>query len=179
MKKNLFTGILTVLFALAVLPASSQTTKNTNKPNIKINVKIKRDNNGNIISYDSSYVMTWSSNGQKNPKQIDSILQNLNLDFGFSGLDNKSDSLLNNFGLNQNINPFDFAQMMMPPQTINDSLFASMPDDKNFFKQAEKMQQMMLEQMQKMQQMYSNHNSHKKNYYYHNKPKMKIQGTAL
>ena len=57
--------------------------KNTkeNKPNVNITVNKKTDKDGNITQYDSTYSYSWSGNSQ-NPKEMDSIFQNFDKQFG-------------------------------------------------------------------------------------------------
>lgn len=50
-----------MLFSLSV-KAQKHTLQN--EPNVKINVQVQKDANGNIVGYDSTYVETWSSEGQ-------------------------------------------------------------------------------------------------------------------
>jgi len=52
----------------------AQKKEPVNKPDVQINVKKETDKNGNIISYDSTYISTWSSDGNNNPSENDSIL---------------------------------------------------------------------------------------------------------
>ena len=51
----------------------------SNQPNIKTQVNIQKDDKGNIISYDSTYVETWSSDGSD--VDIDAIMRSLDKDF--------------------------------------------------------------------------------------------------
>ena len=44
-------------------------------PDIHINVHVDRDDQGNIVRYDSSYSYSWSSKGDSIPDIIDSLLQ--------------------------------------------------------------------------------------------------------
>jgi|GEM_PF-6219848 len=74
----IFFSLCTILFFSLQGKAQEDTLKN--KPNIKINVHTQRDANGNIVGYDSSYVETWSSDGQN--FNIDSLYKSHLKTFG-------------------------------------------------------------------------------------------------
>lgn len=85
-----------------------------NKPNVKVNVHIQRDANGNIIRYDSSYVETWSSEGQdfkssSHFKTYCDTRSNKNMFFNFPFFDSPYDSIFDNpFSFPDFDNPFSF-----------------------------------------------------------------------
>lgn len=115
-------------------PGQAQTDSLSNKPNIKINVNVQRDGNGNVIGYDSSYVETWSSDGRN--VNADSLMQLFNKrfqDFGLSGSDIPGFSD-NSF--------FNDSTMTVPFPD-----FFSVPD----FPDMEKMNKEMMEEMKRMQ----------------------------
>ena len=74
-----FVGLGTNIFAQTI-------NNNNNQPKVDIKVKIKRDSNGNIISYDSTYTKTFVSSNLKE-SDIDSLMAYFNNElksFGFS-----------------------------------------------------------------------------------------------
>ena len=105
------------------------------KPDIRINVNVQRDKNGNIVGYDSSYVETWSSDGRN--VDADSLIQSFNNRFKSFGFD-------------------DFGDFDMPGFSdkffFNDSTI-SFPDFFSFpgFPDMEKMNREMMEEMKRMQ----------------------------
>ncbi len=120
MKKILFIlGMLLSVYGLA------------QKPQIRYRVNVERDSNGNIIRYDSTYVMTWSSNGQ-NPVDIDSLMQSMGIQIiPFEGDFYGNDTTLNGF---------------MPDDYMNRM--------NEMMQQMEEMHRRMIEEMEQMQKMY-------------------------
>ena len=131
MKKNMFfLGLFFVIFSINKLNAQDITYE----PNRKSEVHIQKDENGNIISYDSTYVETWSSDGSD--IDIDEFMSSFGQDFA-------------NFGFND---PFFNSQNNL----LNDtSSFFS--DDFLAFPDIDEMQKQMIEQMQEMQRMFENY----------------------
>lgn len=108
------------------------------KPQIRYKVNVDRDSNGNIIRYDSTYVMTWSSNGQ-NPVDIDSLMQSMGIQIvPFGGEFDGNDTTKNGFEIQHSGN--------MP-----DDYFGKMNE---MMQQMEEMHRQMLEEIKKMQKMY-------------------------
>jgi hypothetical protein len=64
--------VLGCFLVMTIQHAGAQNKAAINKPNVHISVKKKTDKNGNIISYDSTYISTWSSN-TNNGVENDSI----------------------------------------------------------------------------------------------------------
>ena len=116
-------------------PGHAQTDSLTNKPNIKINVNVQRDENGNIVGYDSSYVETWSSDGRN--IDADSLIQSFNNRFKSFGFDDFGDFDIPGFS---------------DKSFFNDSTI-SFPDFFSFpgFPDMEKMNREMMEEMKRMQ----------------------------
>ncbi len=64
------------LLVFLLFPALHAQQPDTLKgPDIHINVQTERDDQGNIIRYDSAYSYSWSSTGDSIPFNIDSLLQ--------------------------------------------------------------------------------------------------------
>ncbi len=118
-------------------PGQAQTDSLKNQPNVKINVNVQRDENGNVIGYDSSYVETWSSDGRD--IDADSLMQSFNQ--RFENFDDFGD--------------FDFRahkfsdNSFFPDSITNDPFkgFFSFPD-------MEKIQQEIMNEMRQMQKMF-------------------------
>ncbi len=86
-KLQLLIMILSIIFTTNIFAQSNNKTK-TNKPKVDIKVKIKRDENGNIIAYDSTYTETYSSSNVKNIN-VDSLMAEFNRKFeNISGFNN-------------------------------------------------------------------------------------------
>ena len=112
------------------------------QPQIRYRVNVERDSNGNIIRYDSTYVMTWSSNGQ-NPVDIDSLMQAMGIELvpfegEFYGNDTTQNGYMPGFGMQ----PFGY----MPDEYFNRM--------NEMMQQMEEMHRRMLEEMEQMQKMY-------------------------
>lgn len=112
------------------------------KPQIRYRVNVERDSNGNIIRYDSTYVMTWSSNGQ-NPVDIDSLMQSMGIQIipfegDFYGNDTTQNGYMPGFGMQ----PFGY----MPDDYLNEM--------NKMMQQMEEMHRRMIEEMEQMQKMY-------------------------
>ncbi len=112
------------------------------EPQIRYKVNVERDSNGNIIRYDSTYVMTWSSNGQ-NPVDIDSLMQSMGIQiipFGgeFDGSDTTQNGFMPGFG-------------MQPWGNMQEDYQNRMNE---MMKQMEEMHRQMLEEIERMQKMY-------------------------
>ncbi len=98
-----------VLFGSNILLAQNN---NQIKPKVDIKVTKKTDENGNIISYDSTYVKTWSS-------------ANISTE--------KLDSLLSEFNIKDE-------QFLMPKSNFfNDDYFSAIPDFKQIEEMLKKM----------------------------------------
>ncbi len=118
---------------LLLLVAGKISGQNANEPNVRINVNVERDENGNIIRYDSTYIETWSSSDDI-PIDIDSLFSS----FGFNAIPFGADI---------------FGNPMMPYQdTIWGNFFEPIPMPKTP-SDIEKIQRAMEEQMKQMQQM--------------------------
>ena len=118
------------------------------KPQIRYKVNVERDSNGNIIRYDSTYVMTWSSNGQ-NPVDIDSLMQSMGIAImplgeQLNGKDTTQSNILQGFGMQEGAN--------MPNDYINSM--------NQMMKQMEEMHKQMLKEIEKMQNMYGTNPQH-------------------
>jgi len=53
--------ILILICFLSITKTFAQNEEHTKQPDINIKVNIKKDKNGNIVSYDSTVVITWQS----------------------------------------------------------------------------------------------------------------------
>ena len=73
--------LLVVLFSANIIYAQNS---NQTEPKIDIKVTKKTDENGNIISYDSTYVKTWTSSNVSQT-EIDSLMQEFSSRFGNLG----------------------------------------------------------------------------------------------
>ncbi|HIE15539.1 MAG TPA: hypothetical protein EYP69_01300 [Bacteroidales bacterium] len=83
-------GYFLVWFLVITNVVLAQTDTANGKPNVTIKVDVQRDANGNIISYDSTYVKTWSFNGQDiiNDSLIRSLFSSFEHDLtGFGSFD--------------------------------------------------------------------------------------------
>ncbi len=119
-----------------VNPGQAQIDSLTNKPNIKINVNVQRDENGNIVGYDSSYVETWSSDGGN--INVDSLMQSFNNRFKAFGFDDFGDIDIPGFS---DKSFFNDSIMTVPFPD-----FFSFPD----FPDMEKMNKEIMEEMKRM-----------------------------
>jgi len=70
--------LLVVLFSANIIYA-----QNNNQSNPKVDIKVtkKTDKNGNIVSYDSTYVKTWTSSNVSSV-EMDSLMREFNSQFG-------------------------------------------------------------------------------------------------
>ena len=133
MKKNVyFLGLFFIIFSINKLNAQNITYE----PNVKSEVHIQKDENGNIISYDSTYVETWSSDGSD--IDIDEFMNSFGQDFANFGFD---DPFFNS--------PND---LFNDTTSFNSNDFFAIPD-------IDEMQKQMIEQMQEIQKMFDNHTS--------------------
>lgn len=75
-----------IILLLIVLFSTNIQAQNNNQTEPKVDIKVtkKTDENGNLISYDSTYVKTWS-NSNISGFEMDSIMQNFNNQFGDFG----------------------------------------------------------------------------------------------
>lgn len=137
--KHIFIFVSLSVSLLFSFSGKAQEDTLQNKPNIKINVHVQRDANGNVVGYDSSYVETWSSDGQTN-YNIDSILNSHFKTFNDMGLnhdmffDFSKDSIFQNmfkdFGMINNDNFFNLFSMpdfYFPEDSVFGKMF-SFPD---------------------------------------------------
>jgi len=85
------------LFFTNTVFAQKTIQNKNNQPKIKIDAKVQKDENGNIISYDSTYVKTWSSNGENIP--VDSLMKEFNQKFTDLGFNFSNDFFSDDFGL--------------------------------------------------------------------------------
>jgi len=69
------------IFSFAIITNAQTIQKQKNQPDIRIDVNVQRDDNGNIIGYDSTYVETWSSDGTN--VNTDSLMRMLRSNFIF------------------------------------------------------------------------------------------------
>ena len=81
MKTRCIILLLIVLFSTNIIIAQ---TNNQTEPKVDIKVTKKTDENGNIISYDSTYVKTWT-NQNVSAAEMDSIMREFNTQFGDFG----------------------------------------------------------------------------------------------
>ena len=179
MKAKILTPVLTLLFVLSILPACSQTVDKKNQPNVKINVRVQKDDKGNIISYDSSYVMTWSSDSSS-PEQVDSILRNYGIHYGFGTSPMDIDSIFREFSFG--MSPFGFHDMM--PGFSNDSELYSIHSPEAIIREMERMHKQMLEEMKQFEQSFPDEtvpfdNNNQGNGQNKQKQKIKIEGTSI
>lgn len=91
MHKNV--SVITVVLILTTVLSFGQ---KKNQPDIQIDVKKELDENGNMKSYDSTYSFSWSGEGV----DLDSVLREMNKNFGFSPFLNDDP-----FGLSENNMP--------------------------------------------------------------------------
>jgi len=145
--KHIFIFVSLSINLLFSLPGKAQEDTLKNKPNIKINVHTQRDANGNIVGYDSSYVETWSSNGQ-----------NLN-----------SDSLYKSqFKTFSDINSNHDRFFNFPNDSIFENMFPAfgMPDDDIFSKMFSfpNLDKLNKEMLNKMKQFYQHFDMPKDNF---------------
>jgi hypothetical protein len=75
----LATGTIVLLFFSQGLKA--QKNEKGQKPNVKISVNKKTDQNGNVVQYDSTYSYSWSGN-TSSPENSDSVFQSIDKQFG-------------------------------------------------------------------------------------------------
>ena len=87
------TKLLLLFISLVALVPSSLFSQ-TSSPDVHINVKVKRDSLGNIVSYDSTVVMTWGKD--VSPLNADSLFNAMKNKFDFS-FPFEEDSLFNTF----------------------------------------------------------------------------------
>jgi hypothetical protein len=111
----------------------------SNQPKVDIKVNKKRDQNGNIIAYDSTYTSTWSNdmNGFM-PENIDSIFKNMQSQFSKS------------FSLNGK--HFGFNSL-----TINDSIFNMDPFNGQLGNNWTDMDKIMEQQQKMMEEFFKQH----------------------
>jgi len=81
MKTRSIILLLIVLFSTNITIAQNN---NQTEPKVNIKVTKKTDENGNLISYDSTYVKTWT-NSNVSASEMDSIMQEFNSQFGNFG----------------------------------------------------------------------------------------------
>ena len=112
----------------------------SNQPNIKTQVNIQKDDKGNVISYDSTYVETWSSDGSD--VDIDAIMRSLDKDFGGLYLNKPNDLFFDNDTDAQYDNDLfffpdiddiqkDMMKQMQEMQKYFEDFFMSYPEDNN------------------------------------------------
>ncbi len=127
--------IMMILGFLKPTSLFSQVNTITSKPDVKINVKITRDKDGNIISYDSTYVKTWSSNNAVSADSIMNMFNNKFADFAPFG----NDLFIPEFNQNSTIES----------DSLNTNIFDNASSEFEYF-QKQMLQEMM--QMQKIMQ---------------------------
>lgn len=133
-------GNLIIIFGVLVISINFETMAQindckNNKPNVQISVKKQTDKNGNITSYDSTYISTWSGNNI-NPDERDSIFQNIEKQFQDKQYGNNSFGIDSAFSLNN-----DFLD--------NDSLFFGDIFDSHFYEYHNNVMKEMEEMMRK------------------------------
>ena len=126
--KHIFIFVSLSVNLLFSLPAKAQKDTLQYKPDVKINVNVQRDDNGNIIGYDSTYVETWTSDGQKfnsdsiissHFKTFSDIDINNDMFFNFPGFVSPNDSTFSNM--------FSFPEFCFPNDSVLEEMF-SFPD---------------------------------------------------
>ncbi len=81
MKKILF---IILLFIISLSRLSAQIQPDSTQPDVRIKVNVQRDNNGNIVSYDSTVVITWGNGTLLNSDSLfDAMIQKMQQDFPF------------------------------------------------------------------------------------------------
>jgi hypothetical protein len=151
MKRIALTGVI-ILLLLALLPilqSSKAQLKDSgrdpivsnrdsisNQPRVDIHVKKQKDQNGNIIGYDSTYTSTWSNNGEM-PENIDSIFRSMqkhfsgNFSFNMSPFGFKSpalkDSSMDSFNGMFDDNWADMHKMIEQQRKMMEEFFNQQP----------------------------------------------------
>lgn len=132
--KNVFIFLSIFLIAFSI---NLKAQTNSNKPKINTRVNIKKDKNGNIISYDSTYVETWSSDSSN--IDISEFMNSFGGDF-------------DNFDLN---NPFFNSN---PNAFINNNDTLLLPKNGlDLFPDLNQMQEQMIKEMQEMEKLFEEH----------------------
>lgn len=132
--KNVFIFLSIFLIAFSI---NLKAQTNSNKPKINTRVNIKKDKNGNIISYDSTYVETWSSDSSN--IDISEFMNSFGGDF-------------DNFDLN---NPFFNSN---PNAFINNNDTLLLPKNGlDLFPDFNQMQEQMIKEMQEMEKLFEEH----------------------
>jgi len=144
-KIAVISGVVILLLALIPVSQSINAQKRDtitnnpegNQPKVDIHVKKQRDQNGNIIGYDSTYTSAWSSDG-KMPENIDSVFRSMQEHFSksfsinFNGHHFGFNSPTTKDSLNNNTDPFndmfgsnwaDMDKMMMQQQKMMEEFF--------------------------------------------------------
>jgi hypothetical protein len=85
--------------------------KSNNEPKVTIKVDKKRDANGNITQYDSTYISSWSSNNSMVPANVDSLMKAMRHRFfndsQFGNIDSLAMPYGFNFQMNDSLNAFN------------------------------------------------------------------------
>ena len=138
-KLTLLIIILSILFGFNV-SAQSVSKNKKNQPKIDIKVKIKRDENGNIIGYDSTYTEYYSNSNLKNIN-TDSLFAELKKQFNgfdeFNNLNYFSNNMFPDFNeIQKQFEQFNNFPNFFPNDStmLNFPTFPDFSEFDNFFK---------------------------------------------
>ncbi len=158
--KYFFLSIATMLLLLNLSQLSAQSMKNS-LPNKKYNVHRQYDENGNLIGYDSTAIVTWGNNNHAEDDSVKSEYHfstresygNPDSLFGFDNMGNPSmpdnewiEDMMKHFGNNFPVNPSDSTMMEQFPRIGDQFDFSAM--NEHFARQMQEMEKYMRTMMQ-------------------------------
>jgi hypothetical protein len=161
MKTKYFFMSLAGMLLILIIPNLNAQSKNNVEPNKKYNVHRQYDENGNLIGYDSTAIVTWGKNTHSANDSVRSeyhfstreSYDNPDSLFGFDNMGNPSmpdnkwiQDMMKHFGNNFPMNPSDSTMMGQFPGIEDQFDFSAI--NEHFAKQIQEMEKYMRAMMQ-------------------------------